>query len=71
MSAFNTLYHGTPDDAADLLDGDNPTKDPDDLRAALTNALRRIGQLERSLDLASKILDKVVGSSANPTGDSK
>jgi len=49
MSAFNVLYRGEPDDAADLLDGDHPTEDVTDLRGALTNALRRVARLERAL----------------------
>lgn len=56
--SFNTLYHGAPDEAADILDGDNPTEDPALLRAALTNALRRIATLERLVTSLRKDLEE-------------
>lgn len=48
MSRFNVLYRGEPDQAAELLEDSKATND--DLRAALTNALRRVAQLERRID---------------------
>ena len=49
MSRFNVLLHGEADEAADLLGSDNPIRTDAELRAALTNALRRIARLERKL----------------------
>ena len=49
MSRFNELLHGEASSAADLLSGEvTPARDEIllELRAALTNALRRIDRLE-------------------------
>ena len=51
-SRFNTLYHGSASQAADILDhgGDlTSLQGLVELRAALTNALRRIAVLEKAL----------------------
>jgi hypothetical protein len=45
MSRFNTLLYGKPDDALDVLDGTELEKC--ELQAALTNAFRRIRELEK------------------------
>jgi len=50
VSRFNTLLHGEASEAADVLSGDaTPNRDEIllELRAALTNALRRIDRLEQ------------------------
>jgi hypothetical protein len=49
MSTFNTLLHGSAAEAAAILSGDNPpeTGATQALRAALTNALNRIDQIEK------------------------
>jgi hypothetical protein len=44
MSRFNELYRGEPSTAADQLEDQEANEQ--ELRAALINALRRIGQLE-------------------------
>ena len=55
-SRFNTLLHGEASDAADVLSGDAQPGERElilELRAALTNALRRIAWLETRLDSES------------------
>ncbi len=49
-SRFNTLLHGEASEAADVLSGDCRMTEREsivELRAALTNALRRIDRFER------------------------
>lgn len=48
MSRFNTLLHGSAEEAADALE-DTPA-DEQELRVALQNALRRIAKLEDEMD---------------------
>lgn len=55
MSRFNTLLHGSAADAANILGGDNPPDTHADLRAALTNALDRIGRLEDRVRPPAKV----------------
>jgi hypothetical protein len=50
MSAFATLLHGEAAEVAELLDGRDFT--PSELRAALTNAMRRIASLEQQAQSA-------------------
>ena len=47
MSRFNELYHGEPDVAAAQLESGEATTQ--ELCAALSNALRRIGHLEEQV----------------------
>lgn len=61
MSRFNTLYHGAPNEAADVLEHSSPVAvNPqaiDELRIALINALRRIEQLDQDVQrLRSEVL---------------
>ena len=59
-SRFNTLLHGEASDAADVLSGDAQPGEHElilELRAALTNALRRIDRLEVRLDSESERLE--------------
>jgi hypothetical protein len=48
VSRFNTLLHGSAEEAADALE-DTPA-DEQELRVALQNALRRIAKLEDEMD---------------------
>ncbi len=59
-SRFNTLLHGEAADAADVLSGDTQPGERElilELRAALTNALRRVDRLEIRLDAESARLE--------------
>ncbi len=59
-SRFNTLLHGEASDAADILSGDTQPGERElilELRAALTNALRRVDRLETRLDAESARLE--------------
>jgi hypothetical protein len=58
VSCFNTLYHGEASDAADILDGDQPPDTIEELRVALTNALRRISRLEAQVANLRKDLNE-------------
>ena len=58
-STFNTLLHGSAEDAAEILGGDCPPQSNEFLRAALTNALGRIARLEHLATLKSE-LDKLI-----------
>ena len=59
MARINDLLHGEAADVAAILDGDSwPISEPGvvDMRAALSNAMTRIAQLEKRLDAeATKI----------------
>jgi hypothetical protein len=58
MSRFNTLMHGEPSDVQDELcdqDADNG-----ELRAALSNAMWRIGRLEKLVGNLERAIDNLL-----------
>lgn len=47
-SEFNTLLHGSLDDVADMLSGDNPPRITEsNISAILTNICTRVARIER------------------------